>query len=118
MHIAAFQVLRPIHARAAERLGRRYIIAFEATTLVVLRSGQERAASFHSEKFPSHPDLIVNVTEKIRRRFSNGYVLIWWSEGFPLIEWIQERGYAVECREFYPPGIQLELPMLSRETPD
>jgi len=110
MHIAVLEVLRPIHDRATERLGRRYVVAFEDTRLTVLRSGPNRPPSKYVEQFDTHEELIVNVKEKLKRRFYHGYVLIWWHQGFPLLNWIYDREYPVEYRAILPPGIQLELP--------
>jgi hypothetical protein len=61
MHIAVFEVLRPIHERAAERLGRRYAIGLEETRLTVQRSGPLRTPSVYVERFETHEDLVADV---------------------------------------------------------
>ncbi len=111
MHIAVFEVLQPIHDRAEERLGRRYAIGFEETRLTVQRSGPIRSPSVSVERFATHEDLLANVREKLKRRACNGYVLNWWSEGFPLLGWLRDRAYPTEFRAIVPSGIQLEFPL-------
>lgn len=110
MHIAVFQVLHPTHPRAAERLGRQYVLAFQEPVLKVLRSGPQRTPSLHVERFDTPHALLLNVIGKIKLRFYHGYTLVWWSEGFPLLAWIQAQGYPIERRDVMPLGIQLELP--------
>jgi hypothetical protein len=112
MHIAVFEVLRPIHERAAERLGRRYVIGFEGTHLTVQRSGPARSPAVYVERYETQDELIAAVQEKIKRRVYHGYVLIWWSEDFPLLEWMRERARPIERRVIVPPAIQLDLPHL------
>jgi len=102
MHIAVFQVLHPIHPRAAERLGRQYVLAYQELVLKVLRRGPHRAPSLHEEKFDTPNELLLNVTQKIKRRFYHGYVLVWWSEDFPLLQWIQDQDYPIERQEVLP----------------
>ena len=77
----------------------------------MLRSGPNRAASLHVEEFASYQELLLNVIQKIKRRVYNGYVLVWWSEGFPLVEWMQEQGCPIERQELILPGVQLDLPL-------
>jgi hypothetical protein len=110
VHIVVFEVLRPIHERAAERLGRRYVMGFEETRLTVQRSGPLRSPSIYVERYETHEDLITDVKEKIKRRVYHGYVLIWWSEDFPLLDWMRERECPIEHRTIVPPAIQLDLP--------
>ena len=112
MDIAVFQVLYPKDERAAERLGRRYVIGLEKARLTVHRSGPTRPPSAYVERFETHDALIANLQEKLKRRFRNGYVLIWWSDGFPLLEWIRERAYPIEYHPALPPAMQLELPCI------
>ena len=112
MHIAVFEVLRPIHERAAERLGRRYVMGFEEARLTVQRSGPVRSPSVYVERFEAHEELINAVKEKIKRRVYHGYILIWWSEDFPLLDWMRERMCPVEQQAIVPPAIQLELPQV------
>jgi len=111
MHIAVFEVRRPVHERAEKRLGRRYALGFEATRLTVQRSGPVRPSSVHVEDFATHDDLLANVKDKLKRRIYHGYALIWWSEEFPLLDWLREQGCPVEHRAIIPPGIQLQLPL-------
>jgi hypothetical protein len=110
MHIAVFEVLRPVHERAAERLGRRYVMGFEETRLTVQRSGPLRSPSVYVERFETHEDLITDVKEKIKRRVYHGYVLIWWNKDFPLLDWMRERACPIEHQAIVPPVIQLDLP--------
>jgi hypothetical protein len=110
MHIAVFEVLRPVHERAAERLGRRYVIGFEETRLTVQRSGPVRTPAVYGERYETPDELIAAVKEKIKRRVYHGYVLIWWSEEFPLLDWMHERACPIERRAIVPPAIQLDLP--------
>ena len=112
MDIAVLQVLYPKDKRAAERLGRRYVIGIEETRLTVHRSGPARSPSVYIDRFETHDALLTALQEKLKRRFYNGYVLIWWSDGFPLLEWIRERAYPIEYRPTLPPAIQLELPLI------
>lgn len=115
MHIAVFQVLNPTNPRAAERLGRQYVLAYQELVLKVLRCGPHRAPSLHEERFDTQQELLLNVLQKIKRRFYNGYVLVWWSEGFPLLQWIQDQEYPIEHQTVLPPGIQLDLPFEEQE---
>jgi hypothetical protein len=95
MHIAFFEVLRPVHERAAKRLGRRYVMGIEDARLTVQRSGPVRPPSVDVERYETHEELIAAVQEKIKRRVYYGYVLIWWTEDFPLLDW----GYTPwECK--------------------
>ena len=110
IHIAVFEVLHPVHERAAERLGRRYVVGFEDTQLTMQRSRPLRSPAVYSERFATPVALLDKLKEKLVRRFYHGYVLIGWSEGFPLLDWIYERDYAVEPRIILTPAIQLELP--------
>ena len=75
----------------------------------MLRSGPTRSPSVYVERFETHDALIANLQEKLKRRFRNGYVLIWSSDGFPLLEWIRARAYPIEYHPALPPAIQLEL---------
>jgi hypothetical protein len=111
MHIAVFEVLYPTHPNAFIRMGRRYTVGFEDTMLTVVRSGPVRPSSVHVERFGSEDELLENVREKLKRRFRHGYVLVWWTEEFPLLAWIGEHGWPVEPRTVLVPGIQLELPL-------
>lgn len=111
MHTAVPEVLRPIHDRAEERLGRRHVIGLGETRLTVQRRGPIRSPSVYMECFATHEDLLANVRQKLRRRACNGYALIWWSEGFPLLGWLRDRAYPIEFRAIVPSGIQLELPL-------
>jgi hypothetical protein len=110
MHVAVFEVLQPVHERAAERLGRRYVIGFEDTHLTVQRSGPVRSPSVYVERYETHEKLVNAVKEKIKRRVYHGYVLIWWSANFPLLGWMRERECPIERRAIVPPAIQLDLP--------
>ena len=112
MHIAVFQVLYPDHPNASMRLGRGYTVGFEDTVVTVIRSGPVRPSSVYVERFGSNEELLGNVREKLKRRFRHGYVLVWWTEDFPLLKWIRERGWPVEPRAVLVPGIQFELPFL------
>lgn len=110
MHTAVFEVLRPKNERAAERLGRRYVLDMEETRLTIRRSGVNRGPSVEVEDYPRPEDLIVAVKEKIKKRIHHGYVLIWCSEGWPLLDWMRELEHPIELRPGPTPGIQLELP--------
>ena len=103
MDIAVFQVLYPKDDRAAERLGRRYVMGLEENRLTVLRSGPTRSPSVYTDRFETHDALLTALQEKLKRRFYNGYVLIWWSDGFPLLEWIREHAYPMSTALPYPP---------------
>ena len=115
MHIAVFQVLHPTNPRATERLGRQYVLAYQELVLKVLRSGPHRVPSLHEETFETPQAVLQNLTQKITRRFYTGYVLVWWSEGFPLLQWIRDQEYPIEHQTVLPPGIQLDLPFEEQE---
>ena len=111
MFIAVFDVLHPIHERAAERLGRQYILAVDDLTLTTLRGGRNRGFSLHIEHFDTPDELQADVEEKLKRRIYHGYVLTWWSAECPWLEWLQARECPIQRRESQPVGIQLELPI-------
>ena len=111
MHIAVFEVLRPSQPPSLSRLGRRYTVGFEDTVLTVVRTGPVRPSSVHVERFARYEELVGTVQEKLKRRFRHGYVLVWWTEDFPLLGWIREHDWPVEPRKVVVPGIQLELPL-------
>lgn len=113
MHIAVFEVIRPVHDRAEKRLGRRYALGFGATRLTVQRSRPVRPSSVHVENFPTHDDLLANVKDKLKRRIYHGYVLIWWNDGFPLLAWLR-------CQDQFeiPQNDRVENPQLELPFPD
>jgi hypothetical protein len=66
--------------------------------------------SVYAERFETQEDLLADAKEKIKRRVYHGYVLVWWSEDFPLLGWMRERACPIEHRVIAPPAIQLDLP--------
>jgi hypothetical protein len=110
MQIAVFEVLRPIHDRAQERLGRHYVLAVNELTLTVLRAGPYQGYSQHVDHFDNEAELREAVEEKLKRRIYHGYILVWWSDGFPWLDWLRDMACPVEWHELPPLGIQLELP--------
>lgn len=110
MQLAVFEVLRPVHARARERLGRQYVLAVHELTLTVLRAGPNQTYSRHVDHFDTEATLSTAVEEKLKRRIYHGYVLIWWNDAFAWLDWLREHQCLLEWRELQPVGIQLALP--------
>ena len=120
LSFAEFRVIHNHSPQAQMRLGRRYILVLESTPthniyrLSYYRSGTNRPVTMHPAWFPNCASLLDNARHKIIRRIQHGYSLVGWSENFPLLDWMSQRGYPLEALPaFKKPAIQLYLPHLS-----
>jgi 8-oxo-dGTP diphosphatase len=124
--LAIFEVVNDDSAKRQKRLGRKYVLVTQFDPLsdqqyilVTHRSGLHRHAPDEIELFMNHEQMIRRAQQKAARRFYNGYVLTYWDENFPLLQWFKVKNYPMQkMTHTQTYDIQLRLPLFKQKDDD